>query len=260
MIDFIQKYFIDPIYTGEGYNTYNTIVYGLLLGVGIILAENLLRKLKIDIGERFAFGMLPFISMAALVRSLVDAEVLPRSFFLITPGIFFTTFFMALASLALSKYLERARGIGYHKSLFSIGAVLLVPLLTLVLQNIIAPVNLIYIIVLTGLSSAVTIVIFRTMKFTKKEIRFIVPAHMLDASATFLAVEYLGYFEEHVFENFLIQLLGTALIIFPLKIIVLAIVLTVIKRLESGYFWYFAIMVLGYAPGLRDTLTIVLLG
>lgn len=260
MIDFIQKYFIDPIYTGEGYNTYNTIVYGLLLGVGIILAENLLRKLKIDIGERFAFGMLPFISMAALVRSLVDAEVLPRSFFLITPGIFFTTFFMAITSLSLSKYLERAWGIGYHKTLFSIGAVLLAPLVMLVLQNIIAPVNLIYIIVLTGLSSAVTIVIFRGIKFTKKEIQFIVPAHMLDASATFLAVEYLGYFEEHVFENFLIQLLGTALVIFPLKIIVLAIVLTIIKRLESGYFWYFAIMVLGYAPGLRDTLTIVLLG
>ncbi len=260
MIDFVQRYFIDPIYTGEGYNVYNTVAYGLLLGVGIILAENLLKRLKIDIDGRFALGLFPFITLAALMRSLVDARLMPTSFFFITPGIFITTFFIAVFALLLTKYLERIRGIGYHKSLFAIGAVLLVYPAALVVQNVVAPVYLAHIIMLAALSSGITFVIFRWLKFEKWEIQYIVPAHMLDASATFLAVEYLGYFEEHVFENFLILMAGTALIIYPLKIAVLAIVLTMVRRLEGGYFWYFALMVLGYAPGLRDTLTIILLG
>lgn len=259
MINFIQKYFITPIYTGEGYNVYNTIAYGLLLGVGIILAEKLLKRLKIEINGRFVFGLFPFITLAAFLRSLVDARILPVSFFLITPGIFLTTFFIAVFALLLAKYLERNQKIGYHKSLFAVGAVLLIYPAALVLQNIAAPIYFIYIILLTGFSSGITFVIFRTMDFGKWK-KYIVLAHMLDASATFIAVEYLGYFEEHVFENFLIHIFGTALIIYPLKITVLAIVLAAIKRLEGGYFWYFALMVLGYSPGLRDTLTIVLLG
>jgi uncharacterized membrane protein len=193
------------------------------------------------------------------MRSLVDASILAKSFFFITPGIFLTTFFIAVLALVIAKFLERGRGIGYHKTLFVMGAVLLIYPAALVLQNVVAPFYFVYILALTGVSSGTTFVIFRRLDFGKWE-KYIISAHMLDASATFLAVEYLGYFEEHVFENFLIQISGTALIIYPLKIIVLAIILAMLKRLEGGAFWYFALIVLGYAPGLRDTLTIILLG
>lgn len=259
MIEFIQRYFIEPIYSGEGYNYYNTIVYGLLLGVGIILADDLLRKLKIDIDRRFAFGLFPFITLAAFLRSLVDAELLPRSFFLITPGIFITTFFIALISLLTAKYLERKQRIEYQKTMFAAGCVLLVYPVALVAQNVFAPIHFASIMALTVVSSLATFVIFKRLDFGEWE-KYIVPAHMLDASATFLAVEYLGYFEEHVFENLLIQIVGTALVIYPLKIIVLGIILVMLRRMEGGTFWYFALVVLGYAPGLRDTLTIMLLG
>jgi uncharacterized membrane protein len=259
MIEFVQRYFIDPIYTGEGYNVYNTIAYGLLLGVGIILADTLLRKLKIDIDGRFAFGLFPFITLAAILRSLVDAEILPRSFFLITPGIFFTTFLTAVFVLIIAKYLERGRGIGYQYTMFVVGGVLLIYPGALIMENVVAQSYFVSIMMLTAISSWVTLVIFRRLDLGMWE-KYIVPAHMLDASATFLAVEYLGYFEEHVFENFLIQVVGTALIIYPLKIVVLGIILVMLKKLEGGPFWYFALIVLGYAPGLRDTLTIMLLG
>jgi uncharacterized membrane protein len=259
MFEFVQRYFIDPIYTGEGYNVYNTIVYGLLLGVGIILADELLKKLKIDINRQFMFGLFPFITLAAFLRSLVDAGILKKSFFFITPGIFLTTFFIAIFSLLIAKRLERKQKIEYQKSMFAFGSVLLIYPATLVAGNVVAPVHFVSIIALAAVSSWATFVIFKGLDFDRWE-RYIVPAHMLDASATFLAVEYLGYFEEHVFENFLIQIVGSALIIYPLKIIVLGIILTMLKRLGGGAFWYFALVVLGYAPGLRDTLTILLLG
>lgn len=85
---------------------------------------------------------------------------------------------------------------------------------------------------------------------------------MLDASATFVGVNYFGYFEEHVVENFLIQFAGTALILFPFKIIVLFAAMSVVEKLEkeAQEFWYLAIFILGFAPGIRDVLTILLLG
>jgi uncharacterized membrane protein len=259
MFEFIQRYFIEPIYSGEGYNVYNTVVYGLLLGVGIILTEDLLKKFKIEIDGRFAFALLPFLTLAAILRSLVDASVIGKSFFFITPGIFLTTFTITLLSLLGAKILERSRGIDYSSSMFVAGVVLLIYPGALVVQNIAAPIHFISIIVLTGVSSWLTILLFRGLDASKWG-NYIIPAHMLDASATILAVEYLGYFEEHVFEDFLIQIAGTAFVIFPLKIIVLAIVFVALKRMEAGPFWYFALVILGYAPGLRDTLTIVLVG
>lgn len=259
MIEFIQRYFIEPIYSGEGYNVYNTVVYGLLLGVGIILTDELLRKLKIDINRRLMFGLFPFITLAAFLRSLVDAGILKKSFFFITPGIFFTTFFIALISLLLAKRLERKQKIEYQKSMFAAGGIILIYPAFLVVQNIVAHSHFISIMVLTGVSSWLTFVLFKGFDFGKWE-KYIVPAHMLDASATFLAVEYLGYFEEHVFENYLIQIAGTALVIYPLKIIVLGIILSMLKRMKAPPFWYFALVILGYAPGLRDTLTIMLVG
>lgn len=259
MFEFIERYFIAPIYSGEGYNVYNTVVYGLLLGVGIILADELLKKLRIEIDGRFVFALFPFLTLAAILRSLVDASVIGKSFFLITPGIFLTTFIIALLALFAAKYLERSRRIDYSSSMFVSGFVLLIYPSALVVQNIVAPLHFISIIVLTVVSSWITILIFRGLDVGKWG-NYIIPAHMLDASATVLAVEYLGYFEEHVFEDFLIQAAGTAFVIFPLKIIVLAIVFTALKRVEAGPFWYFALVILGYAPGLRDTLTIMLVG
>jgi len=91
--------------------------------------------------------------------------------------------------------------------------------------------------------------------------RAVLIGHMLDASATIVAVEYLGYFEEHVFENWLIQAVGTAYVIYPAKAVALGAVFYAIRHwVENREFWYFAFFVLGFSPGLRDTLTILLLG
>ena len=211
------------------------------------------------IDVHFAFALLPFLTLAAILRSLVDASVIGKSFFLITPGIFLTTFAIALLALVVAKILERTRGIDYSNTMFIAGVVLLIYPLALVVQNVAAPIHFISIMALTVVSSGITILLLRGLDVGKWG-NYIIPAHMLDASATVLAVEYLGYFEEHVFEDFLIQVVGTAFVIFPLKIIVLAIVFIALKKMEAGPFWYFALVILGYAPGLRDTLTIILVG
>jgi uncharacterized membrane protein len=92
-------------------------------------------------------------------------------------------------------------------------------------------------------------------------------AHLLDASATFTALQWFTYGEKHVLPNFLITLTGTPAVMFPLKAIVIALVLYVLdveikKDLEKsallGTLIRIAILVLGLAPGTRDLLRLAM--
>lgn len=255
MIEFIQKYFIDPIYQGTGYNVYNTIVYGLLLGVGIIAVDKLLHRLGINVDGRFYIATLPFLTLASILRSLADAGILPVSFFLVTPGIFLTMLLIVLGALAIARFLDK----GYHKAMFLLGALVCIYPAFLLLENVFIVRALLYILAITALSSAIVLAFFSGLKL-RREVLLVGVAHMLDASATFVGIEYYGYWEEHVFENFLIQLTGTALILFPLKAAALLLIIAVLERIEDNAFWYYAIFLLGYSPGLRDAFKIMLLG
>ena len=45
----------------------------------------------------------------------------------------------------------------------------------------------------------------------------IIYAHMLDASSTYIGVDWFSYYEKHVVPTFLIDLTGSAAIMFPLE-------------------------------------------
>ena len=103
---------------------------------------------------------------------------------------------------------------------------------------------------------------------------FIVPvaillflAHFIDGAATYRGLDAHGYSEKHVLPTLLIELTGTAAVMLPLKFLV---VTAVVYLLDIGYAedlrdtptltWLVkvAIMVLGLAPGIRDTLRLVM--
>lgn len=92
-------------------------------------------------------------------------------------------------------------------------------------------------------------------------------AHFLDAAATYRGLDVYGYGEKHVVPNLLIQLTGTALVMFPLKALVVGVVVWALdielrKDLARtpllGTLARTAILVLGLAPGLRDVLRLAL--
>ncbi|MFQ6051048.1 MAG: DUF63 family protein [Candidatus Hydrothermarchaeota archaeon] len=263
---FIKKYFIEPIYKHTGYNVVNTIFYGLLLGFGIIASEKLVRRLNVKVDKYLVFSLLPFLVLASCIRSLVDANILKTSFFFVTPGIFFLIFFIVFTVLLISLLLEKRLGIRYYYTASLIGTSLSVYPLFMVLINVIALKPLLYIFLTLILSTSVIFLginYLNISKFKESWIKGVFFAHMLDFSATFVAVDFYGYFEEHVFENFLIKMSNTALILFPLKIVVISFVILIIQSLideKSLNFWYFALFILGFSPGLRDTLTLMLLG
>ncbi len=263
VVEFFRRYFVEPIYTGEGYNVYNTLVYGLLLGFGLIALERLMLRLGVRVDGRFFKATLPFLAFASFSRSLVDASLLPRTAWLITPGIFFTTTLLALASLVLALRVQRTRGTGYENTMLALGLLVLAYPAYLALANVAYPAAGAQIAVLTLLSTVASYALLKILRLENPWIFAVFAGHMLDASATIVGVEYYGYFEEHVFENWLINLVGTAYVLYPLKLIAIGIIIWVINSLveeDSRNFWYFAFFVLGFAPGLRDAFTIMLRG
>jgi len=262
-INFIERYFITPIYTGEGYNIYNTIAYGILLGIGIIGSYKILEKLKIEIDEKLLIALFPFLVLASILRVLEDASILPKTAWFITPGIFFFTFFLVLPLLIVFHRLTE----NYHLPMLFLGLMILIVPSISVIKNIFTIKPAIYTIAFFSVLSYLFIVIVRRLNidiFEDVRVYGIFAAHFLDVSATIVGVEFFNYWEEHYFENMIISHVGTSFVLIPLKVIVISLAIMVLQRVmeeeREKNFWYLALFILGFPPGLRDMLKMVLIG
>lgn len=91
--------------------------------------------------------------------------------------------------------------------------------------------------------------------------------HMLDAAATYIAIDWYGYGEKHVLASTLIKATGTALVMFPMKAVAIATTLYILlvgfkeelekDRLLRGLLMA-ALLILGLSPGLRDMFRLVM--
>lgn len=111
--EFLQRYFIGPIQTDEGYNLYNTIAYGILLIAGAFGVLKLLRRLGVRMDRGLFNAAVPFLFFAGFLRALEEfarltgAGPLPSSPLFLTPGIYFLVASLALASLLVGYYLGK---------------------------------------------------------------------------------------------------------------------------------------------------------
>lgn len=266
MADFLKQYFIDPITYGTGYNIYNTITYAIILIIAAFGVYKLLKYFKIKIDNKFLLGVFPYVVLGGLLRALEDANVV-TGFLYKTPIIYFIVFFIALAMLFISIITERFTKIKYYKTWFFIG-------ITAVIIGIlfVKPVNITALGIILGITILWIIILFVFKRLTKKfdkiqsfltkENMFLLNVHMFDASTTFTSIQFYPYYEQHVLPNFLIGIFGP-IVMFPLKIIIVSLVLYVLDRemkKEDNMKSYmkFLIMILGLAPGLRNLLRLVM--
>jgi uncharacterized membrane protein len=93
---------------------------------------------------------------------------------------------------------------------------------------------------------------------------YVLGGQMLDATATSFGLTFLPYAEKHVLPNFLIEATGTAFVMYPLKLIVTIPILFIIDqylKTESrnlAGLVKLAILTVGLAPAIRDTLRMTL--
>ncbi|MDI6897111.1 DUF63 family protein [Methanocella conradii] len=268
---FVARYYIDPIVYNEGYNAVNTLTYAIILGISLFAILKLMAFLKLKVDERLIMATSPFIILGASLRNLEDVHLLspPLSYMFITPLVYVLAFLITLLALLVCLYLERSGMIGdYSKPFFwaGIAGIILVFAALLLTQPISvwwAP------IVVVSLAFTFTGAIYLMARHFK--IGFltmpmnvaILGAHMFDASSTFTAIDIVGGFaEKHVVPVFFIGMFNTAFIMYALKLAVFIPVIYLIERyfVEEKDLYYvlkFVLLVLGFGPGIRNTLELV---
>jgi len=287
----VYEFFIQPILQNGWFNPVNTTVYALVLVAAVFLVYRLLKKMHIKIDKYFLLAILPFIFWGSTTRVLHDAafagalstpelNAFYNSPIFPTPGSYLITFMLALIVILISLVIQRftahgifkhRTGIPYWKVMFVIGVALSAVNVWLLPITDFMP--LLLILTITAFWILLFFAVYRvsqTSWFRKQNITHlfsltnqgILGVHLFDASATFTALSVYGYLEQHVVPNIVIPLLGPVSM-FLLKIVVVLPVLWIIDRYgEQGNFNNFLkiiIIILGLAPGLRDTVRLMVM-
>ncbi|HMK45389.1 MAG TPA: DUF63 family protein [Methanocella sp.] len=267
--DFVYKYYIHPIvYSGDGYNPINTVTYAIILGISLFVILKLMDILKIKLDEKFVASTAPYILLGASLRVVQDVQLVqpPISYLFITPLVYILAFVITTIVLLTCLGLER-KGVvkDYSKPYFWTGILGIVVILAILATKQFnawwwAP------LVIASLAFTFTGVIYLIARHFKIDFLTsrlnvaILGAHMFDASSTFTAIDVVGGFaEKHVVPVFFINYTHTAFIMYVLKLAVFIPVIYVIEKYfkDDPQMYYgikFALLVLGFGPGIRNTL------
>ena len=257
VIQYIQENFV---YLHPGYTTYNTIVFGIILGLVILLIIKMFKWIDKDPKDLF-IPLIPFIFFGSSARALVDNGIYPLTYILVTPGIYLLTGLTAIFTLLVSVLIERKIGWDYRYIIFAVGVAMCLPNIYYT-QNI-NPVVVFQVLGSWALVSAPFVLLGMKWSLLKDKFNMgVLLAHLLDASSTFIAVDYYGYGEQHVLPNALTQMADSAIVMFPLKIAVilpaLYIIDTYVEDKTIRNMLKLAIFILGLAPGIRNFLSLAM--
>jgi len=257
ILEYIRQNFI---YLHPGYTILNTVVFGIILGICILLIIKMFKYIKKDPAE-LMIPLIPFIFFGSSARALVDNNIYPLTYILVTPGIYILTGLMVIITLLFAVFIERKTNFDYRYIIFAVGAVLCIPNILFM-----SPINLVATLQVVGVWAIVSsIFALLRNKWSLLSNKFnlsVLMAHLFDASSTYIAVDFYGYYEQHVLPSALTTLFGTALVMFPLKIVVilgaLYIIDTYIEDRTIANMLKLAIFILGLAPGLRNFLSLIM--
>ena len=248
----VVSYFTNP--TAIGYTPEKTLILASILVVIVYVIFEVLKKLKIKIDRRLAIGIIPYVILASTLRVLQDAKVF-NTIWLITPGIYGTMITVILSILIVSFLIERKFSVPYFKTLFVVGLLgiaFFLPLLNFINTEGFLLVSAFYL---------PWVIIFYKIRWTLAN-KLVTLAQMFDANATFVALQFFGYYEQHVVPSFFINIFSPVSFIF-LKVVAIAVILVLIDRSkgdrEFNNFLKLMIGILGLATGTRDFLRLLAL-
>jgi uncharacterized membrane protein len=258
-MSFLEEYFINPIIYKSGYNLVNTIAYGIIAVLVLLGTLKLLEKLKIRIDSRFFIGLFPYIFLGSLLRSLEDMAVL-KGFWFVTPMVYVVVWVLTFSIIGVSLALSR-RGPPYWIIMLSLG----LPL-CLWAAKFFETASILPLIQVAAITAAFGLALFAVRKvsgsaFLSQANSLLILTHIFDASTTFVAVSFYGFGEQHVLAGFLMGSLGN-FSIFALKLLVIPLVLYLldvsIKEKQPNSFAKLCIFILGFGPGMRNLLSVMM--
>ncbi len=257
--NFIYKYYILPAETGSGYNIVQEITYGIILAFALYLFYKGLKRLNIDIDEKFAIPSIVFAVLIALLRALVDLGYIERSFLTITPGIIFLVGGFFIITILISGYFFKKN---YYKIASIIGGIPLFYFFIIFIQHIHHIEALFYFLIIFLISFGITLLINKRFNILKSRLDYLVVlGQLVDGSATTVGIAFYNYWEQHPIPRFLMEHFTPFSFILVKLTIVLAILYILNKEKDKDdliNIIKLAIMALGLAPGLRDLFRIIM--
>jgi uncharacterized membrane protein len=283
--DFFYKYYIDPIRFGQAYNVVDTLTYAVILVIGVYLlyrwlsSSAYLAEAGFAFDAKFVLATIPYVILGGLARVIEDTGMITGDwkFLLITPLIYFVLFFFTLGMMFLSRYLTIKGVTGSFISFYAFAGTLAVFVSALVLlawsqTHNGVDVSILAIIPLMAVTA--TVLVWAVMRYVLAWTYVSDPVYLalifgqlLDASATSYGIDFhphVQYVEQHVVGSALIGMTGTAFVMFPLKLLVLfpaVYVMQLYRKEANPVFWHLvllAMIVVGFAPGVRDMVRMVL--
>ncbi|MBN1170145.1 DUF63 family protein [Candidatus Micrarchaeota archaeon] len=275
MEKFIYDYFAAPIWSREGYNIVNTLVYSVIAIISVYFIHKMIKG-KIAFDENFMKGVLSFVLLGSTLRALTDAVdggvfapvtpvhqaildsgIYAYGYFTVTPGIYIVTAGLLLVSMLILHKKGKPGLLPYA------GIALWLPHFLLILPFMQYWIHSIPIFILAAVPWFAAFRYFRDRTYS-----LIVAGQALDGAATFYAIDIFSsitgirYFEQHVFSAAIGALGNSFFIFYLIKIAVGFAAIYILKKekmeQEDRYFVALLLMIMGFAPGIRDILRMVI--
>jgi uncharacterized membrane protein len=283
--DFIYKYYIDPIRAGQPYNVVDTLTYAIILVLGVYLlyrwlsASSYMSDIGFKFDQTFILATIPYVILGGVVRVIEDTGMITSDwkYLLITPLIYFVLFFFTIGMMFLSRYLTLKGLTDSFVTFYAFAgtlALIVASLILLAWSQTHNGVDLFILAIIPLMAITATAIVWAVMRYvlaweyvTDPLYITLLFGQLLDASATSYGIDFhphVQYIEQHVVGSALIAWTHTAFVMFPLKLVVLfpAIYVMQLYRKEANpAFWHLvllAMIVVGFAPGIRDMVRMVL--
>ena len=283
--DFIYKYYIDPVKYGEPYNIVETLTYAIILIIGVYLLYRWFSNSKwlsehgIKLDSGFILATIPYVVLGGVLRVIQDAGMVTGDwqYLIVTPPIYFVLFFFVIGMIFIGGTLRKngiIKEFLWFYALMGCMAVLVITLILAAWGMAHTRIDLIILGIIPLMAITASVLVWACMRYLLKWeyvndplYLVLIFGQMLDASATSYGLTFhpaVHYIEQHVVGSNLIEMTGTAFVMFPLKLVVLfpAIYIMQLYRKEANpAFWHLvllAMIVVGLAPGIRDMVRMVL--
>ncbi len=265
----------------SNYTVVQTILYALLVLLGLYLLYRWLRRENIEISTPLILSALTYVLLGGLLRVVEDTGTIPDPWWIlfITPQVYIMTMVFGMIALFVSYQLQKKKIVLSYIPVFAgIGtaaSILAFAYLTWFgVTDAGATFDIAIIGVVVGIAAAATAALWAFLRYVCRwnyvshpMYLALIASHFLDSSATGFALDLhpIHYIEQHVLGSGLIEMTGSAYSMFLLKLVVLVPSIWVLEKfrheenMES--LWHliiFAMIVVGLGPGVRDLLRMVL--